>query len=115
MHIGAARDESVGAAPGWCIMAAYIVGTPSKMVTLSRAIIGSASAGSNRGSRVRQAPVRTAVFSRDRSGRRVEQGQGPEYDVVRPAWSRSRVTSTFPTRLKWVSSAPLGVPVVPDV
>ena len=96
-------------------MAAYIVGTPSKMVTLSRASIVNASEGSNRGSRVRQAPVRTAVFSPQVWPKEWNKGRAPNMTSCSSTWSRLRVTSTFSARLKWVSSAPLGVPVVPDV
>ena len=44
-------------------MAAYMVGTPSKIVTLSRSMISSALPASNRGSRVSVPPPATAAFS----------------------------------------------------
>ena len=56
-------DRSYSPRSGAASSATYIVGTPSKMVTRSRAITCSAFSGVNRDTRVRQAPTRTAVLS----------------------------------------------------
>ena len=57
------RDEVSACAPaGSCSIAAYIVGTPSKIVTRSRPTISSALAGSNLGSKVRLAPTAMVAF-----------------------------------------------------
>ena len=96
-------------------MAAYIVGTPSKTVTPSLSSIVNASEASNRGSRVRHAPVRTAVFSPQVWPNEWNRGSAPNMTSSWSTSSRFWVTSTFLARFKWVSSAPFGVPVVPDV
>ncbi len=57
------EDMSASSAPSACSMPAYIVGTPSKTVTLSRPTTSSALAASKRGIRVRQAPLATAALS----------------------------------------------------
>jgi hypothetical protein len=52
------RDEvSAVAAERWCSIAAYIVGTPAKMVTVSRPKMSRALPASNLGSSVRQLPA----------------------------------------------------------
>ena len=56
-------ETSKDSASSTCSMPAYIVGTPSKTVTLSRPITSSAFSASKRGIRVRQAPAVTAAFS----------------------------------------------------
>ena len=56
-------DMSASSAPSACSMPAYMVGTPSKMVTSSRATIVRALSGSKRGSRVRQDPLSTDALS----------------------------------------------------
>ena len=56
-------DVSAASASGWLSIAAYIVGTPWKIVTWSRPTTSSAFAGSNRGIRVRVQPRRTLVLS----------------------------------------------------
>ncbi len=50
------RSGTVSRAP-------YIVGTPANTVTWCAVVIVSACSGSNRGSRVTQAPAETAAFS----------------------------------------------------
>ena len=56
-------DETSGRSPVWCSMAAYIVGTPSKIVTRSRWMISRALPGSNLGSSVSVPPAVTVAFS----------------------------------------------------
>src|SRR5262249_54440170 len=96
--------------------ATYIVGTPSKTVTRPRAINSSAFSGVNRDTRVRRAPTRTAVLRPQVWPKEWNSGRPPKMTSSGPTWTRSvAVTSTLDTRLAWVSSAPLGRPVVPDV
>ena len=59
------RSDAVLAvsAAGWWSMAAYMVGTPSKIVTLSLSMIPSALAGSNLGSSVSVPPAVTVALS----------------------------------------------------
>ena len=46
----------------WWSIAAYMVGTPAKMLTVSRLMISRAFPASNLGSRVRQPPVAIMAF-----------------------------------------------------
>ena len=50
------EEVSVSETAGWWSIAPYIVGTPSKIVTWSRAMTSSALPGSKRGMRVSVAP-----------------------------------------------------------
>ena len=112
-----ARHVVACASVGWCSIAAYIVGTPSKIVTLSRSMTSSALPASNRGIRVRQAPASTAALSAQVSPKHVEQRQAA-HDHVVGACSRAgsrAVVRGVADQLAWVSSAPLGWPVVPEV
>jgi hypothetical protein len=93
-----------------------MVGTPTMIVTPCAAIVASAAAGSNRGSIVTLAPQRTAVFSVTVCPNEWNRGRPPK--IISSGVSCSRVvavTSALRVRLAWVSSAPLGRPVVPDV
>ena len=85
-------------------------------VTLSRAMISSALAGSKRGSSVRHAPRATAAFSPQVCPKEWNSGSAPRIDVLLGELEqRRRRTSALRRRLSCVSSAPFGVPVVPDV
>ena len=112
------RRLSVSASswPGALSIAWYIVGTPSRIVTSSRAMISSALRGSNRGISVRQAPCATRGVEPARLPEGVEQRQRAEDHVlVVDPDQRARGRRQFSRRLSCVSSAPFGVPVVPDV
>ena len=94
----------------------YIVGTPWKTVTLSRSMISSALAGSKRGIIVRHAPTATAAFRPHVCPKEWNSGSAPSRtSSSRLARACARTSSQFLRRLACVSSAPLGVPVVPDV
>jgi len=96
--------------------AAYIVGTPWKTVTWSRWITSNAVAGSNRGTRVRQAPLPTAAFSPQVWPKEWNSGRQPMTTSSGPRSNRVVAdTAALRRRLAWVSSAPLGLPVVPEV
>ena len=99
-----------------CNIATYMVGTPSKTVTPSRSITFSAVAGSNRGISVRHAPDTTAALSPQVCPKLWNSGRQPITTSSGPI-SISVVVDTVALRcmLAWVSSAPLGVPVVPEV
>ena len=93
-----------------------MVGTPSKIVTLSRWMISSARAGSNLGSSVSVPAAATVAFSPQVRPKTWNSGRQPM--VTSPAWffsSVRAVISALRTRPAWVSSAPLGRPVVPEV
>jgi hypothetical protein len=97
-------------------MAAYMVGTPSKIVTRSRWNMSSALAGSNLGSRVSVLAVATAAFSPQVSPNTWNSGRQPMI-TSSGLFSISvlEVIVALRTSPMWVSSAPLGRPVVPDV
>ena len=93
-----------------------MVGTPSKTVTRWPATIRSACSASNRGSRVRHAPAATATLSATVCPNTWNSGSPPKITSSGRAWTMSvRVTSVLLMRLPWVSSAPFGWPVVPEV
>ena len=101
---------------GWCSSAAYMVGTPSNTVTRQRWMISSAWPGSNRASRASAAPEFTAVFSPQVSPNTWNSGRHPmtTSDGLRLN-SVSALSWALVRRLAWLSSAPLGCPVVPEV
>ena len=82
---GRARAQAVGvglpSAFGWWSIAAYIVGTPWKIVTRSRRSTSMALAGSNRGISVSVAPLDRGVEPA-RQAEDVEQRQAAHHDVV---------------------------------
>ena len=99
-----------------CSIPEYIVGTPSKMVTWSRPIRSSAAAPSKRGSSVRHAPDSTDAFSPHVCPKTWNSGSPPITTSSGVASSRVRAeVRAFVRRLAWVSSAPFGEPVVPEV
>ena len=93
----------------------YIVGTPANVVTLSRWMISSALAGSKRGSSVSSPRARTETFITEFIPNTWNSGSVASVTVSGPASTRSRAVSAPAARLEWVSVAPFGVPVVPDV
>ena len=111
------RSVDVSATPGPALsIATYMVGTPSKTVTRSRSITFSAVAASKRGIRVMQAPASTAVFSPQVWPKAWNMGRQP---MITSSGLRSSrlvaVTEALARMFAWVSWAPLGVPVVPEV
>src|SRR4030095_13141073 len=111
------RSERTSASPGpgWLSRPTYIVGTPSKTVTRSRWITSSALPGSKRASSVRLAPAPTAALSPQVWPKEWNSGRQPI--TTSPGSRRSRVvavTAALRARLAWVSSAPLGRPVVAE-
>src|SRR3954469_15208606 len=106
-------DRSALSRPGSWSNAPYIVGTPSNTVTPSRWRISSALAGSNRGRSVRHAPPATAAFIPHVWPKEWNNGSAPSTTSSSQNPNTPRMTSTFVRRLSWVSSAPLGFPVVP--
>ena len=99
----------------WSI-ALYIVGTPWKMVTLSRWMISSALSGSKRGSIVTVAPTMTALFIVQVWPNEWKSGSAPRStssSLSSPSFSDT--PAEFLYRFACVSSAPFGLPVVPDV
>jgi hypothetical protein len=109
-------DTSVCSASGACSIAENIVGTPSKIVTLSRSMTDSALAPSNLGIRVRVEPRSTVVFRPQVRPKTWNSGRQPMTTSSVELSSRvSAVVRALPARLACVSSAPFGCPVVPDV
>ena len=105
-----------GSPSGRYSMAAYMVGTPSKTVTLSRCVMSSALAGSNLGSSVSVAAFATEAFSPQVSPNTWNSGRQPMTTLSGvPSSSVRAVTVALPVSPSWVSSAPLGLPVVPEV
>lgn len=93
-----------------------MVGTPSKMVAPYSHIIRMASSGSNRSCRMRVAPTRKVVLSATDWPKVWNRGREP-MTTSSPlmGWTSNALTVAFITRLRWVSMAPLGTPVVPLV
>ena len=86
------------------------------MVTRSRAMMSSALAGSNRGSKVSVAAEATDTFSPQVSPNTWNSGRQPMITSSGPTSNRVREEiSALATSPAWVSSAPLGRPVVPEV
>ena len=76
----------------------------------------SALPASKRGIRVRQAPLRTEALSPQVSPNTWNSGRQPISTSSGVIWmSASTVTPALLAMLWWVSSAPLGWPVVPEV
>ena len=98
-------DEASGAFS----IPAYIVGTPSKTVTLSRPTTSSAFAASKRGMRVRHAPLSTAALSPTVSPKQWKSGRQPITTSSGLSSTRvSALTAALLIMLAWVSSAPFG-------
>ena len=111
-----ARSDDVSASPGWLSSAAYIVGTPSNTVARSRCDDLERPARVEAREQCQRAAGGERRVEPARLAERVEQRQRAERDGVRRRGRRARPTvSTLRTRLRCVSSAPFGSPVVPDV
>ena len=96
-------------------IALYIVGTPAKIVTWSRSMISSALAGSKRGMNVSVAPESAQVFMQHVWPNEWNSGSAPSTMSSTSVPNTASIASAFLNMLSWVSSAPLGWPVVPDV
>ena len=93
-----------------------MVGTPSKIVTASRWMMSSALAPSNLGSSVSVPAAATVAFSPQVSPKTWNSGRQPITTSSGLFSSRVRaVSSALRVRPAWVSSAPFGLPVVPEV
>jgi len=92
-----------------------MVGTPEKIVHRYRAMASSTASGSNRGMSTSVPPNRTAVF------RTLDRPNTWNIGSTATLMSSSRNSNSSPPTVqfmyssKWVSSAPLGLPVVPLV
>ena len=109
-------EQSAASHDAECSIALYIVGTPWKSVTLSRSMISSALSGSKRGSIVTVAPTLTALFIVHVCPNEWNSGSAPRStssSVISPSFSETPLE--FLERFACVSSAPFGLPVVPDV
>ena len=121
-HRRAAREaeahaREVDAAPAWWSSAKYMVGTPAKSVTRSRAIDRRRLVG-REARQQREAPARPRSSRSGCRSARTSGRAGASRARRRPRRSRtSRGTTTlqFTSRFAWLSSAPFGFPVVPDV
>ena len=60
-------------------------------------------------------PACTALFSPEVRPKTWNSGSAPSVTLLSSASTSSTAISAAARRLPWVSSAPLGVPVVPDV
>ena len=101
---------------GWLRIAAYIVGTPCMIVTCSFSITSMAAAGSKRGMRARLAPAIVAALRPTTRPKTWNSGRQPmtmSSGVI--SWIDVAERSALRLMLLWVSSAPLGRPVVPEV
>ena len=109
------HDASVESAESECSIALYIVGTPWKTVTRSRWMISSALSGSKRGSIVTFAPLHTAAFIVQVWPKEWNSGSAPSSTSFSSNSAKPSTLAQLRFRFAWVSSAPLGCPVVPLV
>ncbi len=94
----------------------YIVGTPKNSVARSRCIRSMAAAGSNRGCSSRVAPTRNVEFIDTVWPKVWNSGRQPiTTSSRRIGFASNAFTVEFSTRLRCVSRAPFGRPVVPLV
>ncbi len=94
----------------------YIVGTPWKTVTPSRTISSMAASPLNRASSTSVPPSRKVPFIPTVWPNVWNSGRHPSTTSSwRASFASKTLTVAFMTRLRWVSSAPLGWPVVPLV
>ena len=96
-------------------IALYIVGTPANIVTLSRSMISSALAGSKRGMNVSVAPENAQAFMQHVWPKEWNSGSAPSTTSSSSVSNSPCDAFALAIMLSWVSSAPLGWPVVPDV
>jgi hypothetical protein len=109
-------EASMPSELGWLRMAAYIVGTPCMIVTRSFSMTSMAAAGSNRGMSARDAPATVAALRPTTSPNTWKSGRQPittSSGVI--SWITWAERVALRWMLRWVSSAPLGRPVVPEV
>ena len=92
-----------------------MVGTPSKMVIRSRWIAASAAAGVNRGTSDMVQPNRTQMSRMLDSPNTWNSGRAVITTSSGCTSNRRPGISAFMYSWRWVSSAPLGRPVVPEV
>ena len=95
--------------------ATYMLGTPAKTVTSSRARISSALAGSKRGSSVTVAPAWTTPLSATVWPKTWKNGRAPNMTSPGARSKRPADSAALARRLWCVRTAPLGRPVVPEV
>ena len=95
--------------------ATYIVGTPWKTVTRSRSMIAIALPASKRGSSVSVPPTAIVAFNAHVWPKAWKNGSAPRVTLVSSRSNSSTAAATLRIRLAWVSWAPFGLPVVPDV
>ena len=94
----------------------YMVGTPWKTFTFSLDIRSIAACAGEPGQQHEGRAEAEGAVHADGLAERVEQRQAAQHDVVRRASLASKtLTVAFITRLRWLSTAPLGCPVVPLV
>ncbi len=93
----------------------YMVGTPAKNVTRSDSISASARAASNRGSSTTVAAVANPAFICTVWPKEWNSGRAARWTSCGCTPNSRFASSAFCTMLLWVSSAPLGLPVVPLV
>ena len=109
-------EASMPSDAGWLRIAAYIVGTPCMIVTRSFSMTSIAACGSKRGIRASEAPEIVAALSPTTSPKTWNSGRQPmtmSSEVI--VWMTWAERSALRWMLLWVSSAPLGRPVVPEV
>src|SRR3954464_979895 len=115
MQIRSDEQSALSHDAEWSI-ALYIVGTPWKRVALSRSMISSALSGSKRGSIVTVAPTLTALFIVQVWPNEWKSGSAPSSTsslLISPSFCDTPAELRY--RFAWVSSAPFGCPVVPEV
>lgn len=114
MHTRSSGSTSASAAAA--ASATNMVGTPWKVLMFSFTISSIARAASNRGSSTSVAPARQVELSETVCPNAWKRGSAPRaMSSGRTSLASKAQTVAFITRLKWLSTAPLGTPVVPLV
>src|SRR5215207_10733046 len=85
-------------------IALYIVGTPANSVTLSRSMISSALAGSNRGMNVSVAPESAQAFMQHVWPKEWNRGSAPSTTSLSSVWNNWCDAFALASMLSWVSS-----------
>ncbi len=109
-------ERSYSRSDSWWSSAKYMVGTPANTFTRSRSMISNASSGVKRGSSVMVPPAAIDAFCTTVCPNEWNSGSAPNITSSPPTGtSRGTTTAQLISRFEWVSSAPLGLPVVPEV
>ena len=92
-----------------------MVGTPPRNVTRWRSMSCSTPGALNRGTSTSAPPTDSTALCMTVIPKAWNRGRATRATVLSSRSTRPAAARALDTRLAWVSSAPLGLPVVPDV